>query len=500
LALRGPQRPGAPGPKGAPLTPLAQSLLASGIAKTPAEARVMARALKAALQQKGFASSKGGDAGLKEQIAGFQQASGLTSSGKLDGATIDKLVDAGVLPESARGKRPGGHARADAKPTPAKADMGKALESAARTTKQWGDFRKEGGAKAPKAGDAAAGTRHHSVAHEQARQRVELTKDGKPKDLTSLLDSLSQLGFFGGGKGKDRLANALRGLQTSAGLPVSGRLDQATVNELVQRGVLPEGTKVPADKAGQGAGQTGSKGAQDAAGRERPQARAEGVAADVAARGNVSEQASQNPAKARADTAQGDASPDGRGVAEGAGDPAADAGRGAEGQGAGHAGEGGEGTAHGVPTGEGRTSRGDDDGTEDDDANAPAGDEDVEDERRGHANLDDDSDADEGYWEVPALSEQVREALERIERNADERGAATYSWDVTFFRPGVYGARQPAEPLWHVVVERAGAFDPVWGEAQQKLRERIADVESLDAAPSSEDFVAALRRARVREA
>lgn len=467
MALRGPRGPQAPkgARPGAALSPLAQSLLSAGIAKTPAEARVMARALAAGLKQGGFASAQKGDAGLGEQLSKFQAGNGLKTTGKLDAATINKLVDAGVLPESARGAQP--KPEAGVKPdVSAKGGAevgGKALPSldgAARASKQMGGA--PAPAKAPAAGGAAPGERTHVVAHKQTRARAELMKDGRPKDMQQLLSSLATLGFFGGGGGRDRLKNALRGLQANAGMPVTGKLDQATVNELVQRGVLPEGTQVPPDKASAG----GSKGG--------------------------------GQARAGADTAQGQQAADGRGVAEGAGDAAAAHGQGGEGQGAGVGGQGGEGVPHHLLADGGRAQDGDPDGAEDDDANAPAGDDDLEDEKRGHTNRDDGSEDEASYWRVPSLTEQVAEALETIGRNDDERGAATYSWDVTFLRPGVYGAGQPAEPLWHVVVERAGAFDEVWGEAQRALETRIRETEPAGAPPTKDDFVRALRRARVR--
>lgn len=496
MAVRGPGRAQPGGHKGPPLSPLAQSLLSSGIAKTPAEARVMARALASALKQGGFPTTKKGDAGVKDQVAKFQAAGGLNPSGKLDAATVNKLVDAGVLPESARGKAPkadAGAAKQAGVGQKAKPD----LDGAARVEKQWGNFQKEAPAARGRGGPAPAGERKHVVAHQQTQARAELTKDGRPKDLTQLLSSLATLGFFGGGKGKDRLANALRALQGNAGLPVTGKLDQATVKELVTRGVLPEGTEVPADKGGKGAAQTGGKNDANANARSRAQAGQQGAPSQAAARGNAS--ASASAQQARADTAQGQQTANSRGVAEGTGDPNATQGQAGEGQGTGALGQGGQGVPHGANVDGGRARDGDADGEEDDDANAHAGDDDLADPERGHANRDDASDDEAGYWKVPSLTEQVLEALENIVRDRDEKGAATYSWDVTFLRPGVYGAGQPAEPLWHVVVERAGAFDPVWGEAQRALYERIADTEPEGAPPTEEDFVRALRKARVRE-
>ena len=74
-----------------------------------------------------------------------------------------------------------------------------------------------------------------------------------------------------------------------------------------------------------------------------------------------------------------------------------------------------------------------------------------------------------------------------------------YSWDLHLYRPGVYGRRQPAEPLIHLVVTEASPFDPVWDEAREMLAERLRALESDAVPPSAEDFTLALRRARFRD-
>ena len=137
------------------------------------------------------------------------------------------------------------------------------------------------------------------------------------------------------------------------------------------------------------------------------------------------------------------------------------------------------------------------DGTEDIDTNAHAGDEDALDEDRGWANLKGDGE-EAGHWEMVPLSNQIKEALDAIVRDDDGSGAATYQWDVTFYRPGVYGAGQPATPLWHIGIEQVSAFDAVWENARDVLTRRLAQVEPDALPPTTHDFENALRRARVR--
>ncbi len=135
--------------------------------------------------------------------------------------------------------------------------------------------------------------------------------------------------------------------------------------------------------------------------------------------------------------------------------------------------------------------------------NAKAGDDDFLNDERGNANVkrqgDEGEGEGEGYWSVPPLSEQVRDALDSITRDDDTAGAATYSWDVTFHRPGVYGPGQPAPEIWRLVVERATAFDSVWREACDAITIKELYFEPDAEPPTMDDFVLALRRARVRE-
>ena len=71
---------------------------------------------------------------------------------------------------------------------------------------------------------------------------------------------------------------------------------------------------------------------------------------------------------------------------------------------------------------------------------------------------------------MPSLSEQAHAALQLIKKDkSEDNRATTYSWDVMFFKPGIYGAGQKAQELVHLSVEKAAAFDPVWQKAQVNL-------------------------------
>lgn len=97
---------------------------------------------------------------------------------------------------------------------------------------------------------------------------------------------------------------------------------------------------------------------------------------------------------------------------------------------------------------------------------------------------------------APLMILQIRRALDVIVRDAGGTGAATYSWDVSFRRPGSTNA----EPLLHVLVDRAGPFDPAWTRAREALERLQREHEPGRALVTNEDIAAALRRARVRDA
>lgn len=148
-------------------------------------------------------------------------------------------------------------------------------------------------------------------------------------------------------------------------------------------------------------------------------------------------------------------------------------------------------------------------GEESSTGNQHSGDDDHDDTDRGDAvdarteDTDDDrhdehSDDDTGHHRVPSLTEQVRAALGDIARLNDDTVPVHYAWDVTLYRPGVYRDGQMAEPLWHLVVERAHAFDPVWARAVEAVAMRLLLIEPDVTPLTLPDVIAALRQARVR--
>lgn len=100
---------------------------------------------------------------------------------------------------------------------------------------------------------------------------------------------------------------------------------------------------------------------------------------------------------------------------------------------------------------------------------------------------------------APPLPVQIRTELEAIRRDdplPDAPAAATtYSWDASFYKPG---APLDGQPILHLVVERAGPFDPAWFKAREALAQKQREYEPGRATVTAEDFTAALRRARVR--
>jgi hypothetical protein len=91
---------------------------------------------------------------------------------------------------------------------------------------------------------------------------------------------------------------------------------------------------------------------------------------------------------------------------------------------------------------------------------------------------------------------QVRKALDTIVRDEPTGpGPQTYSWDVRLHRPG---APVDGDGILHVVVERAGPFDPVWARAREAIVQKQREFEPGRALLTQEDVASALRRARVR--
>src|SRR5690606_4915991 len=116
------------------------------------------------------------------------------------------------------------------------------------------------------------------------------------------------------------------------------------------------------------------------------------------------------------------------------------------------------------------TKHGDEDGSERFQGNAPSGDSDKDDERRGHATLDDYWDAARGHYAIPSVAEQWRRALDQVRKDAESANrTTTYTWDVRFYRPGVYGPGQKGEEILHLVVQEATAFDRSWAKSVDAL-------------------------------
>lgn len=164
----------------------------------------------------------------------------------------------------------------------------------------------------------------------------------------------------------------------------------------------------------------------------------------------------------------------------------------------------GQGGEHGGASDDGSEASGSagpgEDGRERDRGNASSGDDDHGDERRGNASIDGGGEDGAGHYRVPSMSEQAFTALDKIVKDAAvENRATTYSWDVTFYRPGVYGPGQKAQELVHLVVDKATAFDPVWSKAQANLGALVKRLDPEGQAPSLDDIIQAIRQARSRD-
>jgi len=332
-------------------------------------------------------------------------------------------------------------------------------------------------------------------------------------DPARLLASLVAAGFKA-----PTPTQALSAFQTAAQLPPTGQLDKQTLDALVKQGVVSsEAAKAHEQKS---ASETSSSTAASAA------KKAEGGASKASAQDSSQQQGSgakqqaqvtRAPASspeearelARLESLLAQAAATERGVQEATGDPAALAGHGqTPGATTGVSGAGAQGGGADTGGDEASVAVGDEPGEESSVGNADAGDDDHDDERRGEASdaladegapNDDDAIIPDGHYRVVALSEQVTLALETIARIDDDHGPVTYTWDVTLYRPGVYADGQPAEAVWHLVVDRAHAFDAVWRKATDAIAARLLYVEPDAVPPSLDDVLAALRRARVRD-
>jgi hypothetical protein len=467
---------------------------------------------------------------IPKLVADFQRNNGLPVTGKLDPSTVNALKDKGLITTQPPAAAP---------PSTTPKDAGaKPVEQAPPKT-------------APRPEDTAAARQARNAAEQQLRARVDgnapkrdtpAPPKAQPKEQTSsskdlgrvrdvgaqpkpeadrvvdpsrLLASLFTAGFVGK---KGKLEDGLKSFQATFGLPITGKLDAQTQEALAQHGhVEPEAspratTDKPVEPKQQvrRALQSESVTSKTVADKDvqkdpiRPQAATNKptTSNDVAARA-PSTSSSDAAEKARLDTVAATQQATERGVQEATGDPTATQGHGeVHGEGAGQKGAGGVqggGNLQGAGPGGLTDARDESVGEESATANAKSGDDNFSDEARGNANVKGDGDGEGGgYWSVPPLSEQVRAAMEKIGRDDDGSGPVTYTWDVTFHRPGVYASGQPAEEIWRVAVQKATAFDPVWQQAADAIASRMLYAEPDATPPTIDDFILALRRARVR--
>jgi hypothetical protein len=177
------------------------------------------------------------------------------------------------------------------------------------------------------------------------------------------------------------------------------------------------------------------------------------------------------------------------------GDDAEDGLEDGEGKGSGQGGGEGGGAEDGASAQGARA--GDQGGSERLSGNASSGDA-RDDDERGNASFDEGS-GGAGHHRMPPIAVQWRRALDEVRRQGGTQNrATTYSWDVRFYRPAVYGAGQKAEEILHVVVQDATAFDRAWPRAVEALSTLARRYDGDDAdLPLEEDVLRAIRKARV---
>lgn len=136
---------------------------------------------------------------------------------------------------------------------------------------------------------------------------------------------------------------------------------------------------------------------------------------------------------------------------------------------------------------------------EDGRGNQATGDEDEEDERRGAALVDDGSGVDEGAYEIPSVSQQLRDALQGLtmEKGANNK-TTTYTGEFKFYRPGVYQSATQAPMLLNLKVVNATAYDEVWGRCLEQINARLRVFEPEAPALTAESISSALALARAR--
>ncbi|MCC7072029.1 MAG: peptidoglycan-binding protein [Deltaproteobacteria bacterium] len=422
--------------------PLEQGLSDAGLLKAGAKPQDAAQGLLGRLAKAGFNAPPG--QGLAPSLASvlkqFQAKQGLPPSGLLDAGTAGALQKAGML--------------------------GQPDAAAEKQQKSVKDGFEKGAPSLLKQGE---------------QKRAELVNQGTPD--TNFLDALiNQLGP--GGPNEGTSATDIKGAasgQESRNVETQQKLAEAKKGE----GVNKKGSTVTSDRDLPTPGN-----------QQLDRGNAQGV---KVARGLRAETTKTDEKKRRDALAGQD--PTELGILDEEADEEALEGAGDEGKK--RRGQGGE-QEQGGQDAEGTSSGGSGVGaeaeaSERDRGNASSGDE-RHDEERGHASLDDGSGAEAGYYRVPAVSEQCFAALEQIKKDAaQDNRATTYTWDVTFYKPGTYGAGQQAQELVHLLVDKATAFDAVWAKAQANLTALVKRVDGDGAVPTLDDIVGAIRQARARE-
>ncbi len=422
--------------------PLEQGLNDAGLLKGGTKPHDAAAGLLGRLAKAGFNAPPGQGLApsLTAMLKQFQAKQGLPQSGKLDVATAAALQTAGVLHQA----------------EPAAAQQQKSVKDG---------FEKN----AP------------SLLKQGEQKRADLVNQGTPD--TNFLDALiNQLGT--GGPNEGTSATDIKGAAAGAearNVETQQKLAESKKGE----GVNKKGSTVTSDK------DVPTPGAQQL---DRGNAQGVKVARGLRAETTKTDEKRRKDALAGADPTElgildEEAEED---ALEGAGDDGKKR--------RGHGGEQEQGGADADGASSGGSGVGAEaDASERDRGNASSGDERMHDER-GHASLDDGSEAEAGYYRVPPVSEQCFTALARITKDAaQDNRATTFSWDVTFFKPGTYGPGQKAQELVHLVVDKATPFDAVWSKAQANLAALVKRVDGDGAVPTLDDIVGAIRQARARE-
>jgi hypothetical protein len=415
-----------------------QQVSNSGLVPAGQSPTDVAKQLLGSLNGNGFqappAASKDFATQLSTALRQFQQAKGLTQTGRLDAATADALKNLGLA----------GAPQSPEKPAE------KALH----------DNFERGGASLLKQGE---------------KSRVDVAKNSTPD--TNFLDAL--INKLGGDKG---VTSDRQGV-------VGGSAETATQTKKA------EGTTETKKASGDERGSVDAKKARDDAAQPLDRHAREAKQLHVA-RGLKADTA--HPDELRRRPALFGKDPTERGILDEEADEDDDNGDGGDGKRRGRGGDRQGG--HDVDGADAAGGAGDRAGEETDKGNAHSGDTHHDDARRGHAVLDDGGEHDVGHYRVPSVSEQAFAALERIQRDKTAANkATTYSWDVMFFRPGVYSAGQKADELVHLVVKEATAFDPVWQRAQANVQAMIRKLDKEAPVPTLDDIIAALRQARARD-